>query len=107
MVRFVSSIELGEPLEGWAVAKDQDGVEWLTCEGLPILNLAEVFKRVAAGAELTGIAVLPPPPRRWPIDDHAARPGPLYWDFKCTVCSGEVRLHAPFYVRWWRRWRQR
>lgn len=44
---------------------------------------------------------------RWPIDDHAARPGPMYWDWKCLTCDELVRLHAPFIVRWWRRWRRR
>lgn len=30
------------------------------------------------------------------IWDHAAYPGPDYWDFKCLVCSEEVKLHAPW-----------
>lgn len=39
-------IELGEPLEPWAVAEDQEGVRWLTCHGLAVLDLDLTFKRI-------------------------------------------------------------
>lgn len=24
---------------------------------------------------------------------HFAKPGPLYWDFKCLVCGGDIKGH--------------
>jgi hypothetical protein len=27
------------------------------------------------------------------VIDHLARPGPMYWDFKCLICDGLVRDH--------------
>jgi hypothetical protein len=42
------------------------------------------------------------------IEDHLARPGPLYWDFKCLVCDGLVDDHIGLFRFWWRRiWRKR
>lgn len=41
------SIELGEALPDWAAAEDQEGVMWLTCKGLPVLNLTSVLRRAA------------------------------------------------------------
>ena len=40
------------------------------------------------------------------IDDHRAIPGPLYWDFRCLVCSENVSDHS--FWRWlWRKVRRR
>jgi hypothetical protein len=33
------------------------------------------------------------------VTDHAARPGPLYYDSRCLRCSEAVVDHAPW---WWR-----
>lgn len=33
------------------------------------------------------------------ITDHAGTPGPLYWDFRCTTCSRNIREHAGFFKR--------
>jgi hypothetical protein len=42
------------------------------------------------------------------IMDHAARPGPGYWDGRCLVCSQPVDDHAGRLARWcWRRARRR
>lgn len=32
------------------------------------------------------------------IDDHRARPGPGYWDWRCLECSEPVDDHASV---WW------
>ncbi|QNJ59336.1 hypothetical protein SEA_MRMIYAGI_116 [Mycobacterium phage MrMiyagi] len=43
------------------------------------------------------------------IYDHAPVPGPLYWDFKCRMCSQRVDLHANVFQRiLWRirQWRK-
>ncbi len=29
---------------------------------------------------------------------HLARPGPMYWDFRCLICGKDVRTHT----RWWK-----
>lgn len=34
---------------------------------------------------------------------HNAQPGPMYWDWRCLVCSEPVSdrtVHRP----WWKRW---
>lgn len=36
---------------------------------------------------------------RW-IIDHAPQPGPLHWDYRCLVCSGNVDDHAGILRRW-------
>lgn len=30
---------------------------------------------------------------------HKPAPGPMYWDFRCLICSEPVRDHAPFWRR--------
>jgi hypothetical protein len=43
-----------------------------------------------------------------PIMDHAPRPGPQYWDWRCLVCSQRVDDHAGLWARWrWRRTRRK
>lgn len=44
-------------------------------------------------------AEVQPPPDLW----HQPIPGPLYWDWRCTVCSEPVSDHPS----WWQRWRRR
>ena len=30
-------------------------------------------------------------------ESHRAKPGPMYWDFKCLVCDGLVSDHPTFW----------
>ncbi len=32
------------------------------------------------------------------MSDHVARPGPMYWDYRCLICGETVDGHTP----WWR-----
>jgi hypothetical protein len=41
------SIELVEGMDAWGASKDQEGIEWLTCHGRPVLNLRLAFQRAA------------------------------------------------------------
>lgn len=41
-------IHLEEVLTGFGVSKDQEGVAWLTCNGLPVLNLDATFRRIVS-----------------------------------------------------------
>lgn len=40
------AIHLTEQLNAFGVSKDQEGTTWLTCHGLPVLDLDLVFKRI-------------------------------------------------------------
>jgi hypothetical protein len=43
-----------------------------------------------------------------PILDHAPKPGPAYWEWRCLVCSQRVDHHAGILARWrWRRAQRR
>ena len=44
----VEGIELAEPEDSWGAAYDQRGMFWLTCHGIPVLNLSNVFARAAS-----------------------------------------------------------
>jgi hypothetical protein len=52
-----------------------------------------------------GWCVVTTPPYR--VVDHAARPGPMYWDFRCLTCGDTVSAHAPWWFRAWRRLRHK
>lgn len=39
-------------------------------------------------------------------DGHRPVPGPLYWDYRCLVCSGPVEAHPGLIERWRRRRRR-
>ncbi len=32
---------------------------------------------------------------------HAPWPGPMYWDWRCRICSEPVIDHAPWWLRIW------
>lgn len=54
-------IHLEEELSAFGVSKDQEGVAWLTCQGLPVLNLDATFRRIVSEdgrIELPGGAVV-------------------------------------------------
>lgn len=38
------------------------------------------------------------------ILDHAPKPGPMYWDWRCLRCSEPVADHGGVLARW--RWRR-
>ena len=50
------SIELVETMDAWGASKDQEGIEWLTCHGRPVLNLRLAFQHAA---ELPGTGKKP------------------------------------------------
>jgi hypothetical protein len=42
------SIQLGEPLEGWGVAHDDEDVLWLLVNGVAVLNLSAAMRKAAS-----------------------------------------------------------
>lgn len=38
-----------------------------------------------------------------PIRDHLARPGPVYWDWRCLVCDQPCSRHIGWVAYTWER----
>ncbi len=36
------------------------------------------------------------------MTDHLARPGPMYWDWRCLVCGADVTNHTKWWQMVWR-----
>lgn len=36
------------------------------------------------------------------MSNHLARPGPLYWDWRCLECDKDVANHTKWWQMFWR-----